>query len=399
MQEDTTSPDKIRVLALFGGVDMLGSERGNLEALTAIREKGGQVLLVVSDASWAEKVRQELAARDFDIYPAPYLTLPRPDNPINPLLVYPPGILRASNHLRKAIAGFKPTHIHVSNQLHALNFFPVLLFSGIPVIYRCGDKPVQHNVLFRMLWRFIAKRAAHFVVVSKFISQKLQETGIPEQKITVIYSRPPKRIAPAFQSVENAKTGSVSILFIGQINPTKGPQILVAAFEMIAKDYPEATLIIAGRISEWEGDGWARELRDKTLANVALSGRVNFTGFVEDVPGLMSRCDLVVIPTITDEPLANVVFESKQAGLAAIIFPSGGLPETIEHGADGYICRDNGVEALAEALRYYLESPDRITTHGKAALASLSRFHVSEFSDNWANIYMQSFDSRQRSAR
>lgn len=398
MQENPTSANKIRVLALFGGINMLGSERGNLEALSAIKEKGGQVLLVVSDAPWAEKIRSEVIARGFDIFPSPYLTLRRPDNPINPLLVYPPAIIRASRQLRKAISQFKPTHIHASNQLHVMNFLPALLFSRVPLIYRCGDKPVWHNFVFRGVWKFIAWRASEFVVVSKFISVKLQETGIPEEKISVIYSRPPKRIAVSSHNHETKNADEIKILFVGQINSTKGPQVLIDAFESVATAFPKARLVIAGRISEWEGDAWARDLRSKTLANATLDDRIDFPGFVEDVPGLMASCDLVVIPTLTDEPLANVVLESKQAGLAAIIFPSGGLPETIEHGVDGFICRDSTVESLAEGLRFYLAAPDKINVHGESARASLAKFHIADFSENWSKIYTRSLESRRSSS-
>jgi glycosyltransferase involved in cell wall biosynthesis len=111
----------------------------------------------------------------------------------------------------------------------------------------------------------------------------------------------------------------------------------------------------------------------------------------------MAGCNLVVIPTLTDEPLANVVLESKQAGLAAIIFPSGGLPETIEHGVDGFICRDKSVESLTEGLRFYLAAPDKIVAQGSAARASLAKFQISDFSENWWKIYVKSLNSRRSS--
>jgi glycosyltransferase involved in cell wall biosynthesis len=94
-----------------------------------------------------------------------------------------------------------------------------------------------------------------------------------------------------------------------------------------------------------------------------------------------------VIPTMSEEPLANVVFESKRAGVPAIVFPSGGLPETIEHGVDGYICREKSVDALSEALAYYLDRPGEAERQGLAAERSLARFGVHEFADGWIQVY------------
>jgi glycosyltransferase involved in cell wall biosynthesis len=94
---------------------------------------------------------------------------------------------------------------------------------------------------------------------------------------------------------------------------------------------------------------------------------------MDDVPGLMERCDLNVTPTLTEEPLGNVVMEAKLAGIPSVVFPSGGLPEMIRQGENGFICETRDVEGLAAGLRFYLSQPDLAKTHGEAARQSLDR--------------------------
>jgi glycosyltransferase involved in cell wall biosynthesis len=178
-----------------------------------------------------------------------------------------------------------------------------------------------------------------------------------------------------------------NILFLGQMIENKGPHLVVEAFTRICAIYPHARLIMAGEITDWSGHAWARELRDSTLNDDRIRSRVRFLGFVEDVPTLMARCRLTVTPTLTDEPLANVVLEAKNAGRPTIVFPSGGLPEIVEHGVDGYICREKTVEAIENALRYYLDEPGRSEREGAAAAASLERLGVARFDDCWNGIY------------
>src|SRR5262249_8514746 len=159
----------------------------------------------------------------------------------------------------------------------------------------------------------------------------------------------------------------------------KGPHLLIQAFRKIADKSPQARLLIAGRISQWKGDDWSRELEDSVTRDPVLNARVVFLGFIENVPELLRGRTVLAAPTLGEEPLGFVVMEAKAAGLPAVVFPSGGLPEMIEHGIDGYICRDKSVESLTEALNLYLADPSLASCQGAAAKASLRRFGVEEF--------------------
>lgn len=376
--------DDVRILALFGGATKLGMERANLEALAAFREGGATVRILVSDAPWAEDLRQDIVSRGLEIVQCPYLLLPRPERRFNPLFEYPRIITRASAIMLREVARFRPTHFYSCAQLFVLNFAPVLMLTSTPLIYRCGDRPILHSRLFRWLWRFIVARSRTFVAVSHYIADRLVDAGVPRDRITVIYSRPPLRSAPTEARAGRSK--DFTFVFVGQINETKGPHVLVDAFRGVIDAHPDARLVIAGRISDWEGDEWARALRREVQADPDLADRVSFPGFVEDVPALLASGRVAVTPTVTEEPLANVVMEAKLAGIPSIIFPSGGLPETIEHGVDGYICADRTAPALGEALTWYLEHRDAAEVQGHAARLSLQKFGVDCFVDRWRAV-------------
>ncbi|MDQ0463117.1 glycosyltransferase involved in cell wall biosynthesis [Caulobacter ginsengisoli] len=377
----------IRVLALLSGVVMYGAERANLEALNALMEKGARVQLLVSSDPWAEPMRKELAALGYDLAFAPYITPPRPDYPINPLINFPWVIARASLAFLNARRRFRPTHILANTQLNVLSVLPALAVTRTPLVYRCGDKPVTHNRLYSLVWRFIVRRASAFVAVSRFIADKMREHGAPEEALHVVYSRPPARVVTEPFDTALVEPGCFNIMFVGQVNATKGADCLVEAFETVATRHPNARLFIAGRVSDWVGDAWARELRDATLAKPDLAGRVHFLGYLEDVPGLLAHADVVAAPTVTDEPLANVVMEAKKAGAPTVVFRSGGLPEVIEHGVDGFICETRTAQALADALDAYVADPAMAKRQGEAARASLARFGVNEFAERWTAIY------------
>ena len=184
------------------------------------------------------------------------------------------------------------------------------------------------------------------------------------------------------------------LLFIGQLTHHKGIDRLVEAFRNLAPGYPRARLTVIGRISEWQGDDWARALRDRTLADPLLADRVSFIGETEDIFAYLASAAVLVVPSVIEEALGIVAVEAKAAARPSVVFPRGGLPELIEHGVDGYICRDASVDALAEGLRYYLDDPDRTLAHGRAAFESMDRLGINRFAKNWLKVYESTLAKR-----
>ncbi len=378
------APADMRILALMGSVVAFGSERANLEALNALRDAGAKVLLIVSDAPYAGEMRDYAAQQGFDMVQAPYIRAPRPYTRSNPLVDFPVGMARAAAAFFRINRDFRATHIHAGNQLYVLNFMLALALTSTRLVYRCGDAPSLHNAIWRMSWRFISRRATRLAAVSRYIAERMVEAGTSADKITVVYSRPPRRTSAA---VRPKKVTGFNIGYVGQVIESKGVAVLAQAFEQVAAEYPKARLLIAGNISEFEGESWGKAFRTQVLANPALAGRVEFEGFVEDIPAFLTRCAITVAPTLTEEPMGNVVMEAKQAGLASIIFRSGGFPEVIEHGVTGYVCAVKTADCLAEALRSYLADTAAARRQGEAARESLASLGVDRFDETWQAIY------------
>lgn len=380
--------EKARILALFGSAVLYGAERANIEALSALKERGCQILCLVRNEKWSTPVPSALESRGLACRKIPYIEQPLPGRLLFVLFRNPIAFLIANWKFIWIIRQFKPTHIHAYGQLFVLNFQLALMLVPIPMIFRAGDEPALHNWLWRANWRFIIRRTARFVANAEFVACSLRANGVPAEKISVIYNRPPVHPNPSRNALDlNLPAGARPFAFVGQISEHKGPHILIAAFRQLASCFPDARLFLAGRISDWEGDAWARALRDATKNDPLIGERVTFLGEIEDVPGLLAHCEALVVPSLFDDPSPNVVMEAKQAGRAIIAFPRGGLPELIEHGVDGLLCREATQAALVEALRIYLINPGMARAHGATARASSARFGNKRFGANWSEVY------------
>jgi glycosyltransferase involved in cell wall biosynthesis len=375
-------------LALFGARVIFGAERENIESLAALREQGCEVLCLVRHEDWNDHVPAALDARGLAWRKVPYIDGWLRGWRMRTILRNPVALIVGNWRFLKISSKFRPTHIHAFNSFYILSFLPSLVLMRAPMIYRAGEKPVTHRWFFRMLWRFVVARTCCFVPVSNFLAGELKATGVKAERIEVIHGVPPKRLGKEVRSAMPLPDCAMrDIVFVGQITKSKGPQLLVQAFRTIVESNAQARLLIAGRISEWSGDQWARDLRDSVEHDCSLRSRVIFLGFVENVPELLRGREVLVVPSLVEEGLPLVVMEAKAASVPSIVFPSGGLPEMIQHNVDGFICQNKSIEALIEALNSYMEDPSATVRHGAAAGASLDRLGVRQFASRWLALY------------
>ncbi len=146
------------------------------------------------------------------------------------------------------------------------------------------------------------------------------------------------------------------ILYVGNLHPVKGPQVLAAAFEHL-RDIPDVDLVFIGAGPE--------------AAHLAVDDRVQRIGTVphNEIANWMSACDLLCLPS-RKEGLPNVVLEAMGCGRAVVASNVGGVPEAILDGFNGFLVPPGNVEALAAALHRAL-----ITRWDPAAICkSVARF-------------------------
>jgi glycosyltransferase involved in cell wall biosynthesis len=179
----------------------------------------------------------------------------------------------------------------------------------------------------------------------------------------------------------------VTILYVGQLSPHKGVDVLVSAAIQMCRSNENVEFLIAGDY-EWKNP-FAKILKSDVRA-AGLSDRIRFLGYVDSIHELFQIASLHVLPSVFEDPLPNVVIEAKQAGVASVVFPSGGVPEIVVHESEGYVCDDRKEESLIAGIDYYSTSPERARAHGRNAKASLERLGVTRFAELWNGIYADS---------
>jgi glycosyltransferase involved in cell wall biosynthesis len=291
--------------------------------------------------------------------------------------------------LIQIIRQFRPTHIHVPNEYQSVYNIPVLAASGVPIVYRLGDAPVETPRFLRELWsRLVVPSVSCFVCISEFIKREAIKAGASEEKIRVIYNFPPERPSlPPGERIRVESFAGRTVLYMGQLSEEKGVDLLIEAAVDLCQIRDDVRFLIAGDYT-WQNP-FAETLIEQVRV-LGLSDRIAFMGYVKDIPGLLAVADIHVCPSVWEEPLSNVVPEAKQAGVPSVIFPSGGLPELVAHEQDGYVCREKSAGALREGIEYFLDSDEeRLDEAGLAARVSLEQLGITRqvFTEAWREVY------------
>ncbi len=156
--------------------------------------------------------------------------------------------------------------------------------------------------------------------------------------------------------------------YIGALAQHKGIELLVQSFTKAALQ--DAELYIAG-----SGDA----AYTAKLNEIARTARVKFLGQMHAAE-FFNLVDIIVVPSLWNEPLATVVIEAMAFGKPVIASAVGGNPEMITDGVNGIIFDPNHPNQLISAMRLLkrdhllLEHMSREAAHRSHLFTDRQRF-------------------------
>jgi glycosyltransferase involved in cell wall biosynthesis len=145
----------------------------------------------------------------------------------------------------------------------------------------------------------------------------------------------------AFEALQARHAKRRFALTLGRICPEKGFHIALDAAKRA-----EVPLLVAGETFRYE----AHEAYFAHEISPRLDGTRRFIGPIglRRKRRLLSAARCVLIPSLAPETSSLVAMEALACGTAVIAFPSGALPEIVEHGRTGFIVKDE--QEMAEAI-------------------------------------------------
>lgn len=161
-------------------------------------------------------------------------------------------------------------------------------------------------------------------------------------------------------------------------------ELLLAAASRFFRGMPEARLLVIGRGTH------RRQVAERPAARLGIGDRVVFAGYREaDYVDVLRTIDLFTFLVPGSDGTCRAVLEAAACGIPAVTTRRGALPEIVSDGESGVLV-DEDPEALAQAWRALLATPQRRRSMGEAARRRAERLFAPErLADQVASFYEQ----------
>jgi starch synthase len=291
---------------------------------------------------------------------------------------------------------FSPAHLRVVSELAEARGLPLVL--------------TAHNVWEDELFQRMARESHRFdrvIAVSHYIARELARFGYPEERLVVVHHGldtaefrplPPSRraaIAERYPELEGRRV----VFHPARAGLAKGSLVAIEAIDRVRRSVPDVLLLLAGTgaVVDFEATQ-RRELA--TLADAVrergLEDHVTFRAFArEEMADVFQLADVVIYPSQNEEPFGLAVLEAMACARPVVVTRSGGMPEFVTDGVDGYVVERGTPVGLAERVAELLLDPAKARAMGQAGRhAVLARHTAATMATKTLNVYHASRSRR-----
>lgn len=180
------------------------------------------------------------------------------------------------------------------------------------------------------------------------------------------------------------------LALIGRMEERKGHETFFQACASLLSDVPDLRIrvIYSGGEREWENK------MKRRVVELDLDDRVEWIKDRFVLCPILEQTDLVIVPSYF-EGLGLVAIEAMAAGRMVIASGVGGLKEIITNGKNGLLVPPKDPQALAKAIRYCFDHPEKTVEIGALArLTAMNNFSVQSFVRNYDKIYHELLESK-----
>lgn len=300
--------------------------------------------------------------------------------------------------VRKAIQRIKPDVVHVPSVIPDGFYAVIATFSmNVPIVITSHGIDIvtikeigygyRLNPIYAMIIKAVLRRCDKHVVVSESMMPFAIDAGSSMDRLCKIHDiAPPGKRNISTQAVEKVRkkhniNNSKTILTLSGMRPIKGLEYLIRAMPIILEKNPDTRLLMTCK-GEYE------DHIHNLVLKMGIQDNVDFIGFIEgeEKDVLTCICDVFCMPSLY-ESFGIAILDVMQYGTAVVASDTGGIPEIIENGKNGLLCKPKDHVQIAESINALLEDTELNRRIGAAGKSSMHRFDVERISDEYISIY------------
>lgn len=196
-------------------------------------------------------------------------------------------------------------------------------------------------------------RLAAIMAICSETAKQLQLAGLKKERIHIVFDTIDfedtiKRSKYNIEAPLPFLDGQPRILVPAILTPAKGQDAAIRAISRLKSEGLEPVLWIAGDVV---GNDLSYQHYLHNLAEeLNVSQNVRLLGWRYDVPAIMTKADIIVLPTHS-EGFGHVVLEAMLLRKPVIATPVGGIKDSITDGVNGLIFPVNDDKVLASKIK------------------------------------------------
>ncbi len=392
----------MRVVYLNPCGEMGGAELSLLDVISSMceAEPDWHYSLVLSeDGPLAEQARS--AGADVIIEPFPRALARLGDSGNGSMATLRAGLKAAAGtwsytaKLRKTLSRLNPDIVHTNGfKMHVLGAWAHP--KNVPVIWHVRDyvstRPVMKGVL-----SWCADRATAAIGNSYSVAKDIQKVCGNRLETVCIYNAIDlKRYCPAGDKLDlDALAGmapapeqTVRLGLVATLAHWKGHEVFLRALARIPKEVRYRAYVVGGAIYQTHNSQRTLDELRMLAAELGVSDRVGFTGYVGDSAGAIRALDVLVHASTQPEPFGRVIAEGMACGRAVIASAAGGAAELISEGRDALAHAPGDDAALAGRMTELIKDGELRARLGRTARITAERkFERKRLAEQLTPIY------------
>lgn len=278
-------------------------------------------------------------------------------------------------------APYRPALVHHHHGYRATDVVGLSLRRRIPYVLSLhGQDVTTHAYQWPDDLSGAFEVASAVIVPSQFLVEPTVAIGARPDSIFVI----PSGVDTAFFTPTPLPSGPPEAVFIGRFVEKKGIDTLLAAWPLVLRQVPQATLRLLG-FGPLEDPEWS------SYPGVVVE-RAQPSRRADQVKQAIRRARLVVTPSRTasdgdSDTLLLVNLEAQASGRPLVTTRHGGIPEYVDEGNTALLVPEAEPEALAEAMTRVLTDDVLAERLGSAGPGWVQQFDVDVCTSRVDDLY------------
>ena len=303
----------------------------------------------------------------------------------------------------RIVEAFCPDVVHTNNlQIISTYVWKYFYKKKIPVVFTARDYwLLDHsciyeksnkliNYFYKLYYRHQSNRYVDLVTAPSQLTLDIFRKeryfrGVPSLRVVNCVKLDFKETASAIKEKQERNDKIVRFLFVGTLGAYKGIVNLLEAFRRIEDEDIRLTICGSG----------AEESRVRQACEA--DRRIDYLGQLksEELKKVYLTCDVLIAPSVWDEPFGRIVIEANQYGLPVIGSDRGGIKEILAFTKTGEVFPAEDVGALADRIVDFANR-DTIRSYRSRILDTIGEYSFEKQAENYCSVYQRAIEEKRK---